>query len=69
VTLSTTFSIIGLALVSVFAIVAVAVAVSIALWRVGSLAPIYRCGLIAAISLIALASIGWIVFVVPAYMD
>jgi CHASE2 domain-containing sensor protein len=64
---STAFSFIEPALVAVLAIVAVAA--SIAVWRVGSLAPMHRCGLIAGIALIALAGIGWIMFVAPGYMD
>jgi hypothetical protein len=66
-TLSSVFSMTALALVAVLIIIAVVA--SIAVWRAGSLAPKHRRGLIAAIGLVALAGIGWIVFVVPAYMD
>jgi hypothetical protein len=61
------FSIIALALVAVLAIVAVGV--SVAVWRIGSLAWPYRTGLIAVFAVVALAGIGWIVFVLPVYLD
>ncbi len=64
---SDAFVILGWAIVAALAIVAVTS--SIAVWRIGPLAPIHRCGLITAIAIIALAGIGWIVFVAPAYMD
>jgi hypothetical protein len=61
------FSILALALVAVLAIVAVGV--SVAVWRIGSLAWPYRAGLIAVFAVVALAGIGWIVFVSPVYVD
>jgi hypothetical protein len=61
------FSIIALALIAVLAIVAVGA--SIAVWRIRSLAVPYRAGLIAVITVVALAGIGWIYFVAPVYMD
>ena len=61
------FSIIALALIAVLAILAVGS--SVAVWRMRSLTAAYRCGLIGVIALVAAASIGWIVFVAPMYMD
>jgi hypothetical protein len=61
------FSTIALALVAVLAIVGMGV--SVAVWRSGSLAWSYRAGLIAVIAVVALAGIGWIVFVSPVYVD
>ena len=60
-------SIIALALIAVLAILAVGS--SVAVWRMRSLTAAYRCGLIGVIALVAGASIGWIVFVAPMYMD
>jgi len=45
------------------------VGVSVAVWRIGSLAWPYRTGLIAVFAVVALAGIGWIVFVSPVYVD
>lgn len=61
------FSIIALTLVAVLALLAVGA--SVAVWRMRSLAPAYRCALIAVIAVVAAAAIGWIVFVSPVYMD
>ncbi len=38
-------------------------------WRIGSLTVTYRGALIGAIALMAVAGIGWIVFVSPVYVD
>jgi hypothetical protein len=61
------FSIIALTLIAVLAIVAVGA--SVAVWRIGSLAAPYRGGLVAVITVGALAGIGWIYFVAPVYFD
>jgi hypothetical protein len=61
------FSIISLVMVAVLAFVAVAA--SLVVWRIRSLGMAYRGGLIALIAAIAVAGIGWIVFVSPVYVD
>jgi hypothetical protein len=61
------FSIIALALIAALAIVAVGA--SVAVWRIGSLTAAYRCGLIGAIVVVAAASIAWMFFVSPVYVD
>ena len=61
------FSIIGLMLIAVLAILAVGA--SVVVWRARSLAEPYRGGLIAAIAVVAVAGIGWIYFVAPVYFD
>ena len=61
------FSVLALTLVAVLALLAGGA--SVAVWRIGSLAVAYRCGLIGAIAVVAAASIGWVVFVSPVYVD
>lgn len=61
------FSIIALTLVAMLALLTVGA--SVAVWRIRSLATIYRYGLIGAIAVVAGAGIGWIVFVSPVYVD
>ena len=61
------FSIIMLTLAGVLALLALGG--SVAVWRIGSLAAGYRCGLIGVIAVVAAAGIGWIVFVSPVYVD
>jgi hypothetical protein len=61
------FSIIALTLAGVLAVLAVAG--SVAVWRIRSVAAAYRCLLIAAIGVVAGTAIAWIVFVAPVYVD
>ena len=62
------FSVIALALV-VAGLAVGGVGASVAVWRIGSLTVTYRGRLIGAIALMAVAGIGWIVFVSPVYVD
>jgi hypothetical protein len=55
------FSIIALALVGMVALLAVGG--SVAVWRIRSLAAVYRCALSAVVAVVVAAGLGWIVFV------
>jgi hypothetical protein len=64
------FLILALTLVVVLALLAASA--SVAVWRIRSLALIYRCSLIGVIAIagaVVVAGIGWIVLMVPVYAD
>ena len=61
------FSVLALTLVAALAMLAAGA--SVVVWQIRSLAAADRCGLIGAIAIVAAAGIGWIVFVLPVYVD
>jgi hypothetical protein len=61
------YSVLALALVVVFALLAVGA--SVAVWRIRSMTAAARYGLMGLIAVFATAGITWIVFVSPVYVD